>query len=308
MTTPVRDLRSHYLTVSAPTRRSCCTSRQPIHGRLATGRPGAQLQRHVLPPRATHRDSAAHRGAAGTMFVSAAPRAWESSRTARRQLVPGGRARRPRSRTPSPGTKIKPTHADHADVLEAGLRRCSGIAPAAGVAGDARAAGSTLNAHTIAVRPEGYGYGLGADCQARACRAASASSAATAAADRGQLDRAARLDARACSSCSRSSATCRSISTTPAPRPRLAGSGRGGCGDRIPPKGTSAGATRNTPAPLKRGMWSPGTYSELTKGAVMAFEDNAGHDRRRRRRPRRLEGADQRGRQPTRSRPSATRS
>ena len=42
-----------------------------------------------------------------------------------------------------------------------------------------------------------------------------------------------------------------------------------------PPPAASPGATRTRPSAL-RNMWAPGTFGVMTKGAIMAFENDQG--------------------------------
>ena len=102
----------------------------------------------------------------------------------------------------------------------------------------------------------------------------------------------------ACSSCSRCSATCRVNVQVRRRRRRSDAVRPGGRRGQPAARAASAGATRTRPSALKS-EWQPGAFGGMTKGAIMAFENNhdmtadgvagagrvEGADRRDRRRP-----------------------
>jgi hypothetical protein len=102
--TPVASLRSHYLTVGAH-QPLLLHFKQPI--RVYSYGQSGHLRRHVL---ATPQSVVPlpRSGVAGSIFVSAAPRAWESSSQALVSWFPAGGAATAVA-NPAPGTKINPS-------------------------------------------------------------------------------------------------------------------------------------------------------------------------------------------------------
>jgi len=155
LTTPVASLRAHYLTVSskAPLR---LFFKQPI--RVFSFGPAGHLRRRVLPgPR--YEVTLPRNGQAGSVFVSAAPRTWESSRPAMVSWFPaGGSAIAVAS--PAPGGQINPvtpiTLTFSKPVTKALGSHLPPISPAT------QGSWHSINSHAIQFRPAGYGYGLGA--------------------------------------------------------------------------------------------------------------------------------------------------
>ena len=156
--TPAASLRSHYLTVRGTHSPVVLHFRTPIKT-YSYGPSPRQLTRHVLStPSATI--TLPRTGVAGSVFVSAAPQAWEFGRAAAVSWFPGWR-RRHRGRQPGAGledqverradplTFSKPI----AKVLGSHMPLLSPATPGTWHA---------LNNHTIQFHPEGYGYGLGA--------------------------------------------------------------------------------------------------------------------------------------------------
>ncbi len=104
MMTPVASLRSHYLTVR-PHEQLMLHFKPPIQA-YSYGRPG-HLQRHRLAtPQATV--PLPRSAAAGSIFVSAQPRRWETSSDALVSWFPAG-SKATVVANPAPGTTIKPT-------------------------------------------------------------------------------------------------------------------------------------------------------------------------------------------------------
>jgi hypothetical protein len=155
LTTPVASLRSHYLTV-AHGGALRLRFKQPVEV-FAMG-PAGHLRRRVLDsPRSVI--TLPHTSEAGTIFVSAAPRSWETSRQAEISWFPAGGAATAVA-VPAPGTEIKPgtpiTLSFNKTVAKALGSHMPPVSPAT------QGSWHTLNSHAIVFRPEGYGYGLGA--------------------------------------------------------------------------------------------------------------------------------------------------
>ena len=161
MRTPVASLRSHYLTVKAGAPLSL-QFKQPIkvisYGSAGTLNSAGRLKRHVL---ATPQSvvTLPRSSSAGTLFVSAAPRIWESSKRALISWFPAGAAATAVA-DPAPGTQIEPgtpiTLTFSKPLSQALGSHRPPISPST------QGSWHTLNSHTIVFRPEGYGYGLGA--------------------------------------------------------------------------------------------------------------------------------------------------
>jgi len=155
ITTPAASLRSHYLTVA---------SRAPLHLHfkspvqvISYGLAG-HLRRHVLAaPESIV--TVPHSSAAGTIFVAAAPRTWESSRPASVSWFPAGGSATAVA-DPAPGTTIRPgtpiTLTFSKPIAKALGTHLPPVAPVT------QGSWHELNSHAIVFRPEGYGYGLGA--------------------------------------------------------------------------------------------------------------------------------------------------
>jgi hypothetical protein len=155
MTTPVASLRSHYITIAHDAQLHL-HFKHPIEA-FSYGSAG-HLKRHVLSkPRSVV--TLPHQGDAGSIFVSAAPRSWESSQQAMVSWFPaGGSASAVAS--PAPGTQIKPSTPIRLNFSKPVAKALGPhrpvISPA--TAGHWR----DLNSHAIEFVPDGYGYGLGA--------------------------------------------------------------------------------------------------------------------------------------------------
>jgi L,D-transpeptidase catalytic domain len=155
--TPAASLGHRYLTLkdNAPVRVSF---RHPV-AVIAYGPSANQLHRQVLanPKKIVALPRTAQ---AGSIWIAAAPRPWE---TAKPQLVswfPAG-AGASAVAYPAPGTKIKPSTPITLTFSRPISKTLGSSMPPVSPA----TAGSwhRLNDHTIAFRPQGYGYGLGAN-------------------------------------------------------------------------------------------------------------------------------------------------
>ncbi len=154
--TPVTKLKAHFLTIHGNTAPIKLTFLTPI--RVISYGPPGQVKRHELgSPQTTY---TIHRPAtAGTIDVAAAPRTWETSKSAPVSWFPAGSATGAVS-NPSPGGTIQantPITLTFSKTGLAGARQ----EPARDLAGDAGQLGHGLG-HTIKFSPTGYGYGLGA--------------------------------------------------------------------------------------------------------------------------------------------------
>jgi hypothetical protein len=210
---------------------------------------------------------------AGTADVAVAARSWEIPTTTAITWFPAG-TKATAVATPAPGTKITPNtnitltfSKPVAKVLGKGRPPVS-----------PRTAGTwhELNSHTIQFVPEGYGYGLGANVRVSLPEGVNLEGGQARGSDPiGQWtvpdgstlalqQLLAQLGYLPVTFTPASGSS--DIAPTPAAEEAAIVD---------PPKGTFSWRYPDTPAQLK-GLWSPTTYTELTKGAVMAFEDDHG--------------------------------
>jgi peptidoglycan hydrolase-like protein with peptidoglycan-binding domain len=266
LTTPVASLRSHYITVGAH-RPLLLHFKQPI--RAYSYGPSGRLRRHVLATPQTV-VLLPHIGAAGSIFVSAQPRTWESSTQALVSWFPTGSAATAVA-SPTPGSTIKPstpiTLTFNHPISTALHSHLPPVSPA--TQGHWR----IVNSHRIVFDPQGYGYGLGAtvhvalpsDVRLLGGQGSDNSSGGTwtvpggstlglqqLLAQLGYLPLNFRYGA--------------GVTTNPAALEAAA---------IEPPSGSFTWRWNNVPSAL-RSMWQPGTAGEMTKGAVMAFENDHG--------------------------------
>jgi peptidoglycan hydrolase-like protein with peptidoglycan-binding domain len=237
---------------------------------VAYGRPG-HLHRQPLGSASTAA-TVPHSGPAGSIWVSAVPRTWETAPPVLVSWFPAG-SRASAVASPAPGTTISPgtpimlTFSKPVDQA-LGKSRPPVLPITQGV-------WHQLNSHTIVFRPEGYGYGLGA--HVTVALPAGVSLAAGTASKSGtvgawQVPGGSTLRLQQLLSMLGylpfhfNYAGGKGVALTPAAQEAAAAS---------PPSGTFDWAYPNVPSAL-RGMWQPGTSGEMTKGAIMAFENDHG--------------------------------
>jgi len=265
--TPVAGLRQDFVTLAsgAPLRLSFD---QPVAA-VSYGPSAAQLTRHVLgsPSSQVTLDRSAE---AGTIWVAATPRTWETSPPAAVSWFPAGAATAAVA-SPAPGTTIGP-----ATPISLTFSK-----PVSAALGSARPPVSPITAgswqqvstHTIVFRPSGYGYGLGATVKIGlpagvrliGGQAGGAAEAGTWTVPAGSTLRLQQLLATLGYLPLRfSSAT--SVASTPQAQEAAA---------IHPPAGAFDWRYGNVPSAL-RGFWAPGSAGTMTRGAVMAFENDHG--------------------------------
>jgi hypothetical protein len=153
--TPSASLRDHYLTLrsGAPL---LLTFKQPIRV-FSYGEPGHFVRRVLAAPRTEVRLT--RTADAGTVWIGAAPRSWETAAPALVSWFPAGAAAAAVA-DPAPGTTIQPhtnitlTFSKTVDAALGSTR--PPVSPAT------PGTWHTVNSHTIVFQPQGYGYGLGA--------------------------------------------------------------------------------------------------------------------------------------------------
>ena len=156
VTTPAASLRSQYVTIAGggPV---ILHFRQPISAYAFGPAPG-HLQRHVLS-RPSDTVTLPRTASAGSVFLSAAPRPWETGTAVAVSWFPAGGAATAVP-SPAPGTQItssQPITLTFSKPVSTVLgSHLPPVSPA--TAGTWR----TLNSNTIEFQPQGYGYGLGA--------------------------------------------------------------------------------------------------------------------------------------------------
>ena len=265
--TPAAVLRQTYLTLASgvPLRVSFD---QPVAA-VSYGPSAAQLTRHVLgsPSSEVTLERSAE---AGTIWVSATPRAWETSSPAAVSWFPAGAATAAVA-SPAPGTSIGP-----ATPISLTFSK-----PVSAALGSARPPVSPIttgswqqvNSHTIVFHPDGYGYGLGATVRIGlpagvrliGGQAGGAAEAGTWTVPAGSTLRLQQLLATLGYLPLRFTSAI-NVASTPQAQEAAA---------IHPPPGAFAWRYDNVPAAL-RGFWAPGVSGTMTRGAVMAFENDRG--------------------------------
>ncbi len=266
LTTPVASLRSHYVTVpkggqlrlgfKAPIT-AYTFGTGPAHGkRTVLQSPTSVL---TLP----------HTGVAGTVYLSAVPRAWEKSRVASVSYFPAGRSATAVA-APTPGSTIKPDTAITLTLSEPVSKALGSHTPP--VSPNTPGAWHQINSHTIQFRPTGYGYGLAAKVQIAlpsgvrllGGQAGASDNAGTWRVPGGSILRAQQLLAM--------------LGYLPlkfnGPDVPLTSSAQEAAAV-APPNGSFSWTYANTPAALK-GFWQAGASGTVTRGALMAFENDHG--------------------------------
>src|SRR5436305_1436938 len=155
VTAPLAHLEQHYLTVSSGPLQ--LQFQQPVAA-VSYGPNPTALTRHVLgaPSRQV---SLVRTAAAGSMWVAAVPRTWETSKPAVVSWFPSGSATTAVA-NPAPGSRLGP-------LTPIALTFSQPVSQALGhsmppVSPTTQGTWHLQDSHTIVFRPEGFGYGLGA--------------------------------------------------------------------------------------------------------------------------------------------------
>jgi peptidoglycan hydrolase-like protein with peptidoglycan-binding domain len=205
---------------------------------------------------------------AGTIYVQAAPRTWETSKQAAVSWFPAGGAATAVA-NPAPGTNIKSdtpiTLTFSRPISKALGSHLPLVSPAT------QGTWHQLNSHAIIFHPEGYGYGLGAKVALGLPSGVhvigAAASGASWTVPAGSTTRLQQVLAL--------------LGYLPKTFKYSGGSGVGltfadqEAAAIKPPAGHFVWRYPNTPSWLMS-EWQTGTYGEITKGALMAFENNNG--------------------------------
>jgi hypothetical protein len=265
--TPSALLRERYVTLAdgAPLR---LAFDQPVRT-VAYGAP-EHVRRQVLS-RARSQITLARSGEAGSIEVAAAPRAWEKlPAPALVSWFPAG-AGASAVLSPSPGARISPTATIYLTFSEPVSSALGGTLPRLQPAATGR--WRTLDSHTIAFTPSGYGFGLDTPVTLALPHAVrllgtqhdGPSSLASWSVPEGSDLRAQQILAQL-GYLPLSFESSHRIAATAAAQERAA---------IDPPSGSFSWRYGNTPAPLNA-EWQPGTGNVVMRGAVMAFENAHG--------------------------------
>ena len=263
MTTPTTRLRRPYLTLArgAPLRLEFT---QPVE-RLAYGQPGALKHLLLSTPQTTVELPRA--AEAGSELVVAVARRWELASATAVSWFPVGTGGASAVASPMPGTSIGPATPITLTFSVPVSVALSGHMPPV----NPTTAGSwqTLNDHTVEFRPTGYGYGLAANVTvplpAGVHVIGGSGSQATWTVPAGSTLRLQQVLAQL-GYLPVSFQAHTTVPLTPAAQEQAA---------IKPPVGTFGWRYANTPSAL-RSMWQPGATGVITRGAVMAFENDQG--------------------------------
>jgi peptidoglycan hydrolase-like protein with peptidoglycan-binding domain len=233
------------------------------------GSAAAGLRRHVLN-QPTAQLTLPRRGTAGTLWIAAAPRTWETAQPTAVSWFPTGAATAAVA-SPAPGTRIGPS-------TPIALTFSKPVASALGASRPpvlplTPGIWHQVSTHTIVFRPTGYGYGLGATVRIGlpagvklvGGQSAGASDTGVWTVPAGSALRAQQLLATLGYLPLRFSSS-GPVAGTPQAQEDAA---------IHPPRGSFSWRFGGVPSSLST-MWAPGVSGEMTRGAVMAFENDHG--------------------------------
>jgi lipoprotein-anchoring transpeptidase ErfK/SrfK len=267
VTAPTTSLQNPYLTVASGSPLRLRFS-QPVQ-RIAYGQAGALTRRYLAQPQSTV--ELPRPSAAGSEIVYAAARSWEKVPLTTISWFPAGAKSASVVASPAPGTQISPTTPITLTFSQPVDTALSGHMPP--VSPNTSGTWQTLNSHTITFQPKGIGYGLGAKVTVplpagvQLVGSGGNSSVGTWTVPPGstlRLQQLLSLLGYLPVSFSYSGGT--GVALTPQAQENAA---------VHPPAGTFSWRYSNVPAAL-RSMWQPGTSGTMTRGAVMAFENDQG--------------------------------
>jgi hypothetical protein len=259
--TPMAHLTRSYLTLRSgePLR---LRFTRPVSA-IAYGPTPNRVTRHVLPAPSTE-VTLDRRAAAGSIWIAAMPLGWETAQAQVVSWFPAGAAAAAVA-SPSPGTTIHP-HTPITLTFSKAVSAALGRARPA-VVPATQGSWQQVGSHTIIFKPQGYGYGLGADVHVLLPSGVSvvgASSSASWTVPQGSTLRLQQLLANLGYLPLKFNGP--SVAPNPFAQEHAA---------IIPPSGSFSWRYGNVPAPL-RSDWSPGASGVMTEGAVMAFENDQG--------------------------------
>ncbi len=228
--------------------------------------PAGALRRHLLSSPQQLVDLP-RSGPAGSEFIAAAPRTWESAQANVVSWFPAGTGHASAVANPAPGSRIESSTPITLTFSEPVQRALGSHMPP--VSPSTPGTWHTVNDHTIVFQPQGYGYGLGATVSVPLPGGVQLVGArggvATWNVPGGSTVRLQQLLSLLGYLPFNFHYTGGSgVGLTPAAQEHAAVS---------PPAGTFDWRWANVPGAL-RSMWKPGTFGTMTKGALMAFENN----------------------------------
>jgi peptidoglycan hydrolase-like protein with peptidoglycan-binding domain len=266
VTAPTASLRSHYVTVGshAPLR---LHFKAPISA-YSYGTDPTHLRRVTLKsPSATI--TLPRPSPAGSMYLSGQPRTWEHSRAAVISWFPAG-AGATAVANPAPGSKVKSSTPITLTFSKPVSKVLGSHLPPVSPASQGK--WHTLNSHTMEFVPSGYGYGLGATVKIGLPAGvhvvgAAGGNAPTWSVPAGSTVRLQQLLAMLGYLPYNFHYTgSANVPLTPAAQEQAAVS---------PPSGKFSLRWQSIPG-WYTGQWAPGSYGEITKAAVMSFENSHG--------------------------------
>jgi L,D-transpeptidase catalytic domain/Putative peptidoglycan binding domain len=268
VTAPRAHLLNHFLT--APANQGLHLKfAQPVATFSSGASPGSLHRQTFGTPQS--QITLARTAPAGTIWVAAAPRAWETSQAALVSWFPAGAATSAVA-SPAPGSTITASTPISLTFSKPYTEALGNAMPP--VTPITQGTWHAVNAHTIVFRPEDYGYGLGANVRIGLPKgvnlvggqATGDPSWGTWKVPGGSTARLQQLLAVL------GYLPLRFTYSGAPPGHTMAGQEAAAV---KPPAGTYSWRYPNTPSAL-RNMWAPGTFGEMTKGAIMAFQNNNG--------------------------------
>jgi len=263
VTAPVAHLLQHYITVSSGPLQ--LQFQAPVAA-IAYGPSPTALARKVLDQPA-QQVTLARSADAGSMWVAAVPRTWETSSPSVVSWFPGGSATAAVA-NPAPGSQLGPLSPIALTFSQPVSQALGSVLPP--VSPTTQGTWHVQDSHTIVFRPEGFGYGLGAHVsiglpsRIRLVGGQGASGGWTV--PNGSTLRLQQLLAVLGYLPLDFQYNAGPPATTPAAEEEAA---------VHPPAGNFTWRYPNVPAAL-HSMWSPGSSGVMTRGAIMAFEDDHG--------------------------------
>jgi hypothetical protein len=264
--TPSSSLVEHNLTLRAH-EQVLLRFKSPIR-MFAFGPDPTHVSRHVLAKPLDSIRLPRH-GDAGTLAVAAAPRSWESAQPAIVSWFPAGSSAGAAA-NPAPGSQINP-HTDITLTFSKPISKALGNARPP-VSPNTQGVWHVLNDHVMVFRPEGYGYGLGTKVQValpNGVRLAGGQSSGTSDTGTWTVPGGSAL---------RMQQLLAGLGYLPLKfnGPRVAHTPEAQESAAVkPPAGSFDWKYPNVPSAL-RGMWSPGAFGTMTKGALMQFQNDHG--------------------------------
>ncbi len=265
VTAPTAHLVSHFLTVSGNQPLQLQFA-QPVATFASGGSPTALHHEALGSPQS--QITLARTAAAGTIWVAAAPRSWETSSAAAVSWFPAGAATSAVA-TPAPGSTIQASTPITLTFSTTWQKALGNAMPP--VTPVTQGTWHPVSAHTIVFRPEGYGYGLGANVSIGLPKGVNlVGSHPVGDPSRGTWHVPAgstlRLQQLLAQLGYLPVSFTDSVAKTPTAQEAAAAHA---------PAGSFTWRWGNVPAAL-RSMWAPGVSGEMTRGAVMAFQNDHG--------------------------------